>query len=82
MPYPSVDGPHGAAHRAAGGAPSLSLVGNDAIALHTRNCTWTGIPSNSRQRRCPFELAGMEGPPPYDSPPPVSTLRVVHVSHT
>jgi hypothetical protein len=53
----TVDGPRGAAHRVRGSGPSLSLVGSEAIALHATDCTWSSIPSNSRQRRCSFDLA-------------------------
>lgn len=44
----------GAAAARASGA-SFSLVGDDALTLHTTNCTWTDI--GKKTRRCSFDLA-------------------------
>jgi hypothetical protein len=46
----------GAAQRSSDG-PSLSLIGSEAIRLHTTNCTFTAIANNSKQKRCTFGLA-------------------------
>jgi hypothetical protein len=34
--------------------PSFSLLGDDAIALHASNCTWTDV---GKKKRCTFDLA-------------------------
>jgi hypothetical protein len=36
------------------GGPSFSLVGDDAIALHASDCTWTDV---GKKKRCTFDLA-------------------------
>jgi hypothetical protein len=55
----TVDGPRGAAQRAAamaGAGASLSLVGSEAVALSATPCTWSSIAGNVNKKRCTFQL--------------------------
>ena len=36
---------------------SFSLVGDEGVALHATNCTWSAIPNNVKLKRCTFDLS-------------------------
>lgn len=65
-----------ASHAVAGG-PSFSLLGNEVVALHAGNCTFSSIPNNTKRKRCTLqlsienrlELSDLVTPTTFPSPP-------------
>lgn len=50
----TVARPSAALGRASENGPSFSLIGDDALVLHTSNCSWSDV---GKKKRCTFDLA-------------------------
>lgn len=50
----TVARPSATVARLSSGGPSFSLLGDDALALHTTNCVWSDV---GNKKRCTFDLA-------------------------